>query len=79
MLSLSGGVKNRNTIHQVESRHIYQAAGLFRRHLGIVGLCPAWGSEGDIVIAALGCTAPLVLLATSGINITWRRVLCNGI
>jgi hypothetical protein len=37
---------------------------LFRTHSGILGLCPAWVSKGDIVIAALGCVSPLVLRAT---------------
>lgn len=32
----------------------------------MLGLCPAWFSKGDIVIAALGCTSPLALRATEG-------------
>jgi hypothetical protein len=39
---------------------------LFRTHSGMLGLCPAWFSKGDIVIAALGCTSPLALRATEG-------------
>jgi hypothetical protein len=37
---------------------------LFRTHSGMLGLCPAWVSKGDIVIAALGCASPLALRAT---------------
>jgi hypothetical protein len=37
---------------------------LFRTHSGMLGLCPAWVSKGDIVIAALGCALPLTLRAT---------------
>jgi hypothetical protein len=39
---------------------------LFMAHSGIVGLCPAWASEGDTIIAALGCGSPLVLRSTGG-------------
>ncbi|KAH8781806.1 heterokaryon incompatibility protein-domain-containing protein [Hyaloscypha sp. PMI_1271] len=39
---------------------------LFRTHSGMLGLCPAWVSKGDIVIAALGCNLPLALRATEG-------------
>jgi hypothetical protein len=39
---------------------------LFRTHSGMLGLCPAWTSKGDIVIAALGCASPLALRATEG-------------
>jgi hypothetical protein len=37
---------------------------LFRTHSGMLGLCPAWVSKGDIAVAALGCASPLVLRAT---------------
>jgi len=37
---------------------------LFRTHSGMLGLCPAWASNGDITIAALGCISLLVLRAT---------------
>jgi hypothetical protein len=37
---------------------------LFRTHSGMLGLCPAWVSKGDIIIIALGCGSPLALRAT---------------
>ena len=45
---------------------IVRGRRLFRTHSGMLGLCPAWVSKGDIVIAALGCNFPLALRATEG-------------
>jgi hypothetical protein len=57
---------------EMEMRYVGRIGGyllgrkLFRTHSGMLGLCPAWASKGDIVIIALGCNSPLALRATQG-------------
>ncbi|PMD41765.1 hypothetical protein L207DRAFT_458328 [Hyaloscypha variabilis F] len=38
-----------------------QGCRFFVSSSGLVGLCPSWAAEGDIIIVALGCDMPLVL------------------
>jgi len=41
-----------------------QGRKFFIARTGLVGLCPAWAAEGDVIVVALGCESLLVLHPT---------------
>ncbi|KAN0098833.1 hypothetical protein V8E51_014496 [Hyaloscypha variabilis] len=62
-------IKIRNWATQYGRRlsKFLQGYSFFISSSGLVGLCPSWAAEGDIIIVALGCESPVVL-RPAGVN-----------